>query len=207
MAESAAQIMAEAKKLADAGQFGKAIEVLQEGLKKFPKLVSVRVLLGEIYMTSGDFESAKVELEQVINAMPDNFAAHRKLVLIYRDIGDKHAAAKACDAILNANPKDREMAELREQLRAESKEETLRTGTEETDSETLAELYISQGHRDEGLEVYRRLAATHPDEMRFHERIIALEENGAEPSAQATPQARVRRLEGWLAVIRERRRS
>jgi tetratricopeptide (TPR) repeat protein len=207
MAESASQIMADAKKLADAGQFGKAIEVLQEGLKKFPKLVSVRVLLGEIYMTSGDFESAKVELEQVIKAMPDNFAAHRKLVLIYRDIGDKHAAAKACEAILNANPKDREMAELREQLRAESKEETLQTGTEETDSETLAELYISQGHRDKGLEVYRRLAAMHPAEMRFHERIIALEESGAESPAPATPKARVRRLEGWLAVIRERRRS
>ncbi|HEV8242508.1 MAG TPA: tetratricopeptide repeat protein [Nitrospirales bacterium] len=206
MPESAAHIMADAKKLADAGQFGKAIEVLQEALKKFPKLVSARVLLGEVYMTSGDFESAKVELEQVIKAMPDNFAAHRKLVLIYRDIGDKQAAAKACDAILNANPKDREMAELREQLRAESKTETPQTGTEEIDSETLAELYIAQGHRDKGLEVYRRLAAKHPDDMRFHERIIALEESEAESLVQATPKARIRRLEGWLAAIRERRR-
>ncbi|HEX9284044.1 MAG TPA: tetratricopeptide repeat protein [Nitrospirales bacterium] len=207
MPESAAQIMAEAKKLADAGQFGKAIEVLQEGLKKFPKLVSARVLLGEVHMTSGDFESAKVELEQVIKAAPDNFAAHRKLVLIYRDMGDKQAAAKACDAILNANPKDREMTELREQLRAESEAETPQVGTEEIDSETLAELYIAQGHPDKGLEVYRRLAAKHPEDMRFHERIIALEESEAESPAQATPKASIRRLEGWLAAIRERRRS
>ena len=78
MAESASQIMAEAKKLADAGQFGQAIEILQEGLKNFPKLVSARVLLGEVYMTSGDFESAKAELEQVIKTAPDNFAAYRK---------------------------------------------------------------------------------------------------------------------------------
>jgi tetratricopeptide (TPR) repeat protein len=207
MPESAAQIMAEAKKLADAGQFGKAIEVLQEGLKKFPKLVSVRVLLGEVYMTSGDFESAKVELEQVIKAAPDNFAAYRRLVLIYRDLKDTQAATKACEAILKADPKDREMTELREQLRAESKTEMPQTGTEETDSETLAELYIAQGHRDKGLDVYRRLAAKHPDDMRFHERIIALEESEAESLAQATPKARIRRLEGWLAAIRERRRS
>jgi tetratricopeptide (TPR) repeat protein len=207
MAESASQVMAEAKKLADAGQFGQAIEVLQEGLKNFPKLISARVLLGEVYMTSGDFESAKAELEQVIKTAPDNFAAYRKLVLIYRDLKDTPAAVKACEAILNANPKDREIKDLLEALRAESKEETPQTGTEETDSETLAELYIAQGHRDKGLEVYRRLAAKHPDEMRFHERIVTLEESGAESPTQATPKTRVRRLEGWLAVIRERRRS
>lgn len=274
MAESMSRtFMVEAKNLADAGQFGKAIEVLQQGLKAFPKMVSARVLLGEVYMTSGDFESAKVELEQVIKDMPDNFAAYRRLVLIYRDLKDTQAAAKACEAVLNANPKDREMKDLLEELLAEGRKEKLQaassglsvafatgesvlameagietterlseppaaeklapaletgiettervstppavekpapvleTEIEETDSETLAELYIAQGHRDKGLEVYRRLATTHPEEVRFDERISALEERGAESPAQATHKARVRRLEGWLAVIRERRRS
>jgi len=251
MAESMSRtFMVEAKNLADAGQFGKAIEVLQQGLKAFPKMVSARVLLGEVYMTSGDFESAKVELEQVIKDMPDNFAAYRRLVLIYRDLKDTQAAAKACEAVLNANPKDREMKDLLEELLAEGRKEKLQaassalpaalatgesvlametgiettervstspaaeelapaleTEIEETDSETLAELYIAQGHRDKGLEVYRRLAATHSEEVRFDERISALEERGAESPAQATHTARVRRLEGWLAVIRERRRS
>jgi len=251
MAESMSRtFMVEAKNLADAGQFGKAIEVLQQGLKAFPKMVSARVLLGEVYMTSGDFESAKMELEQVIKAMPDNFAAYRRLVLVYRDLKDTQAAAKACEAVLNANPKDREMKDLLEELLAEGRKEKLQaassalpaacateepvsaleteietterlskspaaeepalaleTGIEETDSETLAELYIAQGHGEKGLEIYRRLAATHPDEVRFYERISALEERGAEFLAQATHKARVRRLEGWLAVIRERRRS
>jgi len=274
MAESMSRtFMVEARSLADAGQFGKAIEVLQQGLQAFPKMVSARVLLGEVYMTSGDFVSAKVELEQVIQAMPDNFAAYRRLVLVYRDLKDTQAAAKACEAVLHANPKDREMKDLLEELLAEGRKEKLQaaspvlpaavdmeestlaleteretterlsmplavkepvpvletggetaeglsmppaaeepapameTEIEETDSETLAELYIAQGHRDKGLEVYRRLAATHPEEVRFDERISALEESGAEYPAQATHAARVRRLEGWLAVIRERRRS
>ncbi|TAL10768.1 MAG: tetratricopeptide repeat protein [Nitrospirae bacterium] len=261
MAESASRaFMTEAKELADAGQFGKAIEVLQQGLKKFPKMVSARVLLGEIYWTSGDASLARAELEQVIKTTPDNFAAHRKLALIYRDVGDRHAAAKACEAVLQANPKDREMKDLLNELLGESKEEkpkadakkapakeeakatktTLRLSespvadppravaneeetlvlevpqmpaagaeAEETDSETLAELYITQGHRDKGLEVYRRLVEKDPDNMKLHERIMALEE-GASPSetpAQASRKARIRRLEGWLSVIRERRRS
>src|SRR2546425_506391 len=375
--ESASRaFVSDAKELVDKGQFGKAIAVLQEGLKKFPKMVSARVLLGEIYRTSGDLALARTELEQVIKAAPDNFAAYRKLALVYRDLGDKPAALKACEIILKANPKDREMGQLRDQLQGGAKagkakagdkaapakkarrpekreaartEETVKeapvtiptaeppvvevaasesagagrslaievagdvTDTEMlaelyiaqghpekgledyrrlaakephnlrlhekiqrlagrrprstlspdtahsrspvkeepatmptaeppvaehaasesagagrslalegagdiTDSEMLAEHYISQGHPEKGLEVYRRLVAKDPDNVRLHENIIALEEEGAgasrrapakaspETSAQAKRKARIRRLEGWLARIRERRR-
>ncbi len=259
--ESASRaFMSDAKELVDAGQFGKAIEVLQEGLKKFPKMVSARVLLGEIYRTSGDLALARVELEQVIKAAPDNFAACRKLALVYRDLGDKPAALKACETILHANPKDRDMGQLRDQLqggpkvgkakagdkavpakkakRSEKREAVppvadhvaselagagrslaMEVAGDITDTEMLAELYISQGHPEKGLEVYRRLAAKEPDNLRLHEKIIALEVEGAgvshrapakaspETSAQAKRKARIRRLEGWLARIRERRRT
>jgi tetratricopeptide (TPR) repeat protein len=259
MAESASRAFTtEAKELADAGQFGKAIEVLQQGLKKFPKMVSARVMLGEIYHTSGDLALARVELEQVIKTAPDNFAAYRRLAKVYQDLGDKHAAAKACESVLQANPKDREMKDLLEELLAEPGGEKPKDGdkaapskkakakdapvsaerpdtvrlekspveeqappvpadegislamegsAEETDSETLAELYLTQGHREKGLEVYRRLVEKDPDNMKLHERIMALEEAGAsqETPVQASRKARIRRLEGWLSVIRERR--
>ena len=254
MAESASRAFTtEAKELADAGQFGKAIEALQQGLKKFPKMVSARVLLGEIYHTSGDLALARVELERVIKTSPDNFAAYRHLAKVYQDLGDMHAAAKACESVLQANPKDREMKDLLEELLGEPKTEkakaeskgtakkeeakdpkttvrlakspvvdkvpdahaaeeppslSMETGAEETDSETLAEIYIKQGHRDQGLEVYRRLVEKDPDNTKLHERIMALEEGEAqqqETPAQASRKARIRRLEGWLSVIRERR--
>src|SRR5213594_3617611 len=235
--ESASRaFMSDAKELVDAGQFGKAIEVLQEGLKKFPKTVSARVLLGEIYRTSGDLELARAELEQVIKAAPDNFAACRKLALVYRDLEDKPAALKACDIILKANPKDREMGQLRDQLQGGAKAGKAKAGdkaapakkakrpekreaarTEETvkeapvtiptaeppvvevaasesagagrslaievagdvtDTEMLAELYIAQGHPEKGLEVYRRLAAKEPHNLRLHEKIQRLAEGG-----------------------------
>jgi len=258
--ESASRaFMSDAKELVDAGQFGKAIEVLQEGLKKFPKMVSARVLLGEIFRISGDLELARAELEQVIKAAPDNFAACRKLALVYRDLGDKPAALKACETILKANPKDREMGGLRDQLQGGAKVGKAKAGdktapakkakrsekrevappvaehaaSEEagagrslamegagdiTDTEMLAELYIAQGHPEKGLEVYRRLAAKEPDNLLLHEKIQRLAEGGVgvshapakgypETSAQAKRKARIRRLEGWLARIRERRRT
>ncbi|HZC67740.1 MAG TPA: tetratricopeptide repeat protein [Nitrospirales bacterium] len=221
--------MADAKELVEAGQFGKAIEVLQEGLKKFPKMVSARVMLGEVYWTSGDLTLARVELEQVIRAAPDNFAAYRKLAQVYHKLGDTASAVKACETILHANSKDREMGHLLEELQGGDKAAHAKQAKhpekheaphmeDSTDSETLAELYISQGHREKGLEVYRRLAAKEPNNLRLHEKIMALEEEGAGAShapAKASPEtpdqakrkARIRRLEGWLAVMRERRRT
>src|SRR2546428_3528317 len=233
--ESASRaFMSDAKELVDAGQFGKAIEVLQEGLKKFPKTVSGRVLLGEIYRASGDLELARAELEQVIKAAPDNFAACRRLALVYRDLGDKPAALKACETILKANPKDREMGQWGDQWRGGAKAGRAKAGdkaapakkarrpekreaarTEETvkkapvtiptaeppvvevaasesagagrslaievagdvtDTEMLAELYIAQGHPEKGLEVYRRLAAKEPHNVRLHENILTRSE-------------------------------
>jgi len=253
--ESASRaFMSEAKELVDAGQFGKAIEVLQEGLKKFPKMISARFFLGEVYWTSGDHALARVELEQVIKAAPDNFAAYRRLALVYHELGDTASAVKACETILHANPKDREMGELLKELQgggakaAQAKQakhaethEAAKVADEKvkadhasddaageelsmdmqvagdvTDSVTLADLYISQGHREKGLEVYRRLAAKEPDNIRLREKIRALAEEGVGASQapakasqgtsdQTGRKARIRRLEGWLAVIRRRR--
>src|SRR5207245_5100963 len=103
--------MAHAKELVHAGQVGKAIEVLQQGLKRFPKMVSARVMLGEVYCTSGDLALARVELEQVIKAAPDNFAAFRKLAQVYHELGDMALAIEACERILHADPKAREMGD------------------------------------------------------------------------------------------------
>src|SRR2546428_9298587 len=47
-----------------------------------------------------------------------------------------------------------------------------------TDTEMLAELYIAQGHPEKGLEVYRRLAAKEPHNLRLHEKIQRLAEGG-----------------------------
>jgi tetratricopeptide (TPR) repeat protein len=261
--------MVDAKELIDAGQFGKAIEVLQEGLKKFPKMASARVMLGEVYWTSGDHAQARVELERVIKAAPDNFAAFRRLAQVYHELGDTASAIKACETILHANPKDREMGHLLKELQgggaqaphaqkailaedheavkaptakvkethptigmpkspvadhapSDSAPEWLSLPVEGsghvTDTVTLAELYIAQGQREKGLEVYGRLAAKEPHNRRLQERIMALTDEGAGASQdlakasqgtgdQARRKARLRRLEGWLAVIRERRRT
>lgn len=246
-----------AKELYDAGRFGEAIEILQEGLKHYPSFLSARVLLGEIYWISGDAGRAKTELEQVVAAVPDNYAAHRKLATLCKELGDHETARRSCRAVLRANPKDEEMRVLlaglpggveaedtflsltrggsrparvvanqppdpaaapadseREASAATSEKVAQFSGfwkseSDEIDTETLAELYLSQGHREQGIAVYRRLAALHPENLQLTTRLQALldEDRAArETPNQAKRRQHIRRLEGWLQVIRERRR-
>jgi len=243
--------MIQAKELFDAGKFSAAIMTLKEGLQQYPQFISARVMLGEIYWTSGETALARTELEQVINAVPDNFAAHRKLALIYREAGEVPAAIQSCRNVLQVNPRDFEMRALLDQLqtppahagevvKAEAKaalqaasepasvssESTTMTSAkaaepDSIDSETLAELYIIQGHREKGLLVYHRLAEKYPANPRYRDRIEALERPAAlqqappeevpgpipeEASAKNRRRLQARRLEGWLQVIRTRRR-
>ena len=52
-------------------------------------------------------------------------------------------------------------------------------------TETMAELYLQQGHRDEALSVYRQLVALHPHDEALRERIRMLELPPAPPAATA----------------------
>ena len=263
--------MIQAKELFDAGQFSAAITTLQEGLKQYPSYSGARVLLGEIYWTTGEMNLAQAELEQVIKAVPDNFAAHRRLAMIYREAGDLASAIRSCQVVLRVNPMDQEMRVLLEHISPSSvtsspstpreghqasteaarpiipsgakKDDAAATalqpsadpsrppsaGAESIDTETLAELYILQGHQEEGLAVYRRLAAKNPGNRRYRDRInllerpVAAEQESPEPlaaplsdrgtespeevAARKRRRQKVRRLEGWLQVIRDRRRQ
>jgi tetratricopeptide (TPR) repeat protein len=50
-------------------------------------------------------------------------------------------------------------------------------------TETMAELYLSQGHRLEALGIYRLLLAEQPDDVRLKEKVAALEEEDQRPAS------------------------
>jgi hypothetical protein len=89
---------------------------------------------------------------------------------------------------------------------------------------TLAELYVSQGHLDRAVKVYRQLVATNPTNPQLQSRLEELEmlamasseperssqrSGGASGTSSNTPpdpnvrflERAIRELEGWLAAI------
>lgn len=55
-------------------------------------------------------------------------------------------------------------------------------------TETMAELYLSQGFREEALDIYRRLMEQHPNDHALHERAARLESEIEAAAAEPAPQ-------------------
>lgn len=88
---------------------------------------------------------------------------------------EAHSATPAAPAAEESRPP--ETAEPEPPAQAEAPVEAFVT-------ETMAELYLQQGHVDSALEIYRRLVELRPDESPLQERLRALEDYGNAPAAE-----------------------
>ncbi len=95
-----------------AGDIEMAIHVLMEGLKNNPSYVTARSLLGRFLLETGDLESARKELEEVVKAIPDNLLAQRKLGDLYILQERRDEALEHYKIALSLNPGDKEFSSL-----------------------------------------------------------------------------------------------
>ncbi|MEO7191250.1 MAG: tetratricopeptide repeat protein [Vicinamibacterales bacterium] len=72
-----------AERFRRAGDLDRAITLCRDGLKRFPNLLSARVTLGWALLDKGDYDEARIELEQVMRRAPDNLAAIRGLAELH----------------------------------------------------------------------------------------------------------------------------
>jgi len=80
------------------GRHEEAIETCRAGLQRHPAYLSARVTLGRALIETGEYESAREELETVLRSAPENLAAIRGLAQIHERQGhstemDPHLAA------------------------------------------------------------------------------------------------------------------
>jgi len=107
-----------AEEYVKAGMLDEAIQVLTDGLKRYPDFLSARVTLGKIYFQQAKFAESRRELELAIKTNPDNIIALRILAVLYRQSKLWDQAKRCCDAVLAANPKDAETKQLLTEIEA-----------------------------------------------------------------------------------------
>ena len=172
------------------GKVDKAIKVLINGLKHNNKSVTGRFLLGKIYYDRWLIEQARREFQTVVELAPDNLAACKMLVQILRseesydkalDILRTTAAYHTHDASImsemreietalsKAEKKEREFRSAREGIKTalESKsvddlESSLVKYEKELLTETIADIYIAQGHVEKACTVLENMLETDP---------------------------------------------
>lgn len=91
------------------GMLDKAIQVLSDCLKANPNYMTARVSLGKMLLEKGNIREAQTEFEKVVQAVPDNLFAHKKLSEIYQNIGDMENLLKEYKIIISLSPKDKEV--------------------------------------------------------------------------------------------------
>lgn len=94
--------------LYNAGQFGQAVDVLEQGLRVNPEMPPARVMLGASEYQLGRFADAEPMLEQGVAAMPQDRFARLTLVRTMLAMHRTADAAAQLQVLVDADAKDQE---------------------------------------------------------------------------------------------------
>jgi tetratricopeptide (TPR) repeat protein len=151
-----------------------AIAVCKKGLHHHPGFLSGRVALARAYVDKGETDQAAKELERVILAAPDNLIAQGLLLAIYEDNRDWDNLEKTVHRILSVDPQDEKATKSWQTLRSQPTGND--GGSGEIVTQTLADIYASQGYYDKAFDIYRKLSVREPENTSLHERLADLKQ-------------------------------
>lgn len=186
------------------GKAEQAIQLCEQGLKRFPEYATGRLILGGAYEAVGRHVEAMLEYRKVLRALPDSpmvngllRKAEQREQEAFRAFSEERArqlqerrSQLSLDQYLaeEAKPAEGTVEFLLDRLRAavvsappgehtEREESTEPGAAPRIVTATLAEIYASQGEYREAIAAYRKLLEQHPSEVeRFEKRITQLEE-------------------------------
>lgn len=181
------------------GQFDDAIRLCLQELKSRPAYVSARVVLGRAYLGRGNHAEAEEEFQRVVELSPDNVRARVHLGQLSEAQGRSMDAIRHYEAALELAPLNQEILASLHRVRrsfppsdpslsrAETKDlpgspagvsapQSMMTQGDLLATETLADLYASQGLADQATVIYKRLLDKEPFREGIREKLTALGE-------------------------------
>ncbi|MFH2011187.1 MAG: tetratricopeptide repeat protein [Pseudomonadota bacterium] len=174
----------------------KVIQICLDRLRENPGDWNARLSLGRLYFEKGMLEEAQKELEKVANVISNNVIIYKILGEIYEKEGNIEEAERfyrifsayganhsEINGILNSSETLDQIREEKVPEKTISKElggqpeNNIRISTN-----TIAEIYIKQGHFKKALETYRDILTKDPENTVIQNKIKALMEKVGESS-------------------------
>jgi tetratricopeptide (TPR) repeat protein len=157
-------LLKKADQLRLAGSYDQARILLQELIKSNPFFAPAKLGLGRVYFESGDLVNAKSVLEEFSEFVPDHALANKILAKIYIYFSQFNKAQEKINSVLSANPEDSMAKKMLQEIQdansfqeEDLNNEDTKKNTIPTSTATIAEIYRSQGHLAEALEIYKQL--------------------------------------------------
>lgn len=97
-----------------------ALQTCQTGLGIFPRYLSCHEVLGKIYLKQNKLSDARRELEKVHAVIGENLQLRKALAKVYAKSGDEEKARFMLDWVIEKDPFDFEMRNIRAQLLREA---------------------------------------------------------------------------------------
>jgi tetratricopeptide (TPR) repeat protein/KaiC/GvpD/RAD55 family RecA-like ATPase len=149
-------------------QTGRAKQVLESVVSRFPTDFQARLLLADLYVRERDFTSARQQIEPILRIDPSNSAALRAMVLVTAN--DPSARKQALDKLPELEAAELE-SKLRLALQIGENEEATRLGealaklqpNELPAIQLLAQAYSQTGQTSRAIELMDQFIAANPD--------------------------------------------
>ncbi|GEM_PF-1536615 len=175
--------------LADAyrksGDISKAVEICEEGLKRFPDYASAHVILGKCFYDKGATERAKSEFMRVTEIDSENMVALKFIGDILLAEGKTDDAAEYYRKVIAIDPTNEEVGKALDEIEDEFQVKEIDLGDKRTVKQarkggelatlTLASIYAAQGYYDKALKIYQNLLEKEPGNREVEEMIEKLE--------------------------------
>lgn len=108
------------------GRFREAVDVAEAGLRHHPGYVAGRVSLARALIALGARGRARIELERVVDSVPDNIAALKLLVELCRDLNLPEQALAHLHRLAVLSPHDTEVRQSLDRVRDRPDEQAAR---------------------------------------------------------------------------------
>ncbi len=105
-----------AEKYRKLGKLEEAIDICQVGLSYHPNFYGGRMILARCFIDRKEFEKARIELENVINVVPENILAQHLLGDVYRALGVVERAIHCYRMAQMLSPEDGNLSQKIKQL-------------------------------------------------------------------------------------------
>ena len=208
--------LAEAHRLQ--GRYDEAIHICREGLQKAPESLRGRLILGKCYFEKGMNAEAKRELEKVAERIEECLPVFKLLGQIY--LQEKSGDPALYDAREEEKPKKGlslpEMNLLRQ--KSERKSIPVEADTQEDfaapkrtlpgdptpkviQTDTLAEIYLKQGHLEKALSIYQEILTLEPGNTEVQGKYEILQRRLESQRKAASYRKVISKMERWLIAV------
>ena len=152
-------------------KYSRAVEICREGLDEEPQSVSGRVIYARSLYHAGQTDSATEQFYRVLALDPENIVALKYLGDIKHEAGDTYTAVAYYRRVLEIDPDSHELCcPVKVETKETTRTVTINRGGETATpssvgrlrtvpfvTETMGDLYLSQGHARLAAEVFRSL--------------------------------------------------